>query len=82
MSGQTKVRRAGLHPGHHWGPFARDPWSPDLDPVVGTTWDLAAMAGRAGTAGMPRRGSGPASDGDRIPDERGRGSDMDRRHVT
>ncbi len=64
MSGQTKARRAGLHPGHHWGPFARDPWSPDLDPVVGTAWDLAAMAGRAG-------GGVHGLDGDRKPDELG-----------
>lgn len=82
MSDKTVTRPAPLHPGHHWGPFARDPWSPDLDPVVGPAWDIAAMAGRAGTARMPRRGLGPASDGDRKPDERGRGRDVDRRHVT
>ena len=67
MSGQTKVRRTGLHPGHHWGPFARDPWSPELDPVVGAAWDLAASAGRTGT---PRGGCVHGLDGDRKPDDR------------
>lgn len=29
------------HAGHHWGPFADDPWSPLLDLVDGPVWEEA-----------------------------------------
>jgi hypothetical protein len=48
MSGETRGRRTPLHPANYWGPFAKDPWSPDLDPVVGPIWERAARAGRVG----------------------------------
>jgi hypothetical protein len=44
---------AKLHPGHHWGPFAKDPWSPDLDPVVGEVWERAVRAGRGSSKSRP-----------------------------
>lgn len=34
-------RRPPPHPGHHWGSFADDPWSDDLDPVTGEAWKQA-----------------------------------------
>ena len=59
MSNPPKPR---LHPGHHWGPFAKDPWSPDLDPVVGEVWERAARAGRV-------RLKPPPADGEPAPAE-------------
>lgn len=47
-----------LHPGHHWGPFAKDPWSPDLDPVVGELWERACRAGRMSLTAEPARPRG------------------------
>lgn len=46
MTKPAEPRRPPLHPANHWGPFANDPWSPDLDPVVGEAWELAVRAGR------------------------------------
>lgn len=34
------------HRGNPWGPFADDPNSPLLDPVVGEVWDRAVEAAR------------------------------------
>jgi hypothetical protein len=48
MSADKGSRRTKLHPANHWGPFAKDPWSPDLDPVIGPDWERAARAGRVG----------------------------------
>jgi hypothetical protein len=30
-----------LHSGHHWGSFAKDPWSRALDLVEGRVWEEA-----------------------------------------
>jgi hypothetical protein len=46
MNGELETQRPRLHPAHHWGPFATNPWSPDLDPVTGPAWDIAVRAGR------------------------------------
>ncbi len=53
MSEKPAAPPAKLHPGHHWGPFANDPWSPDLDPVVGEVWELACRAGRVIVTARP-----------------------------
>lgn len=39
--------KAPHHPGHHWGSFADDPWSDDLDPVTGEAWERAVRASRS-----------------------------------
>lgn len=37
---ENKAKAAkATHPSHHWGPFADDPWSPDLDCVSGAVWE-------------------------------------------
>jgi hypothetical protein len=48
MTNEPRRPPAPLHPANHWGPFATDPWSPDLDPVTGPAWERAARAGRVG----------------------------------
>ena len=48
MSNETPDQKPPLHPANHWGPFANDPWSPDLDPVEGEVWELACRGGRVG----------------------------------
>ena len=55
----TEKPQPKLHPGHHWGPFAKDPWSPDLDPVVGEVWERAARSGRVGVK-QPAATAAPA----------------------
>jgi hypothetical protein len=54
MSDKPKAPTAKLHPGHHWGPFANDPWSPDLDPVVGEVRERACRAGRVNLKPRPK----------------------------
>ncbi|MSO99853.1 MAG: hypothetical protein EXR07_02200 [Acetobacteraceae bacterium] len=51
MSDKPESSLARLHPGHHWGPFFNDPWSPALDPVVGEVWDRAVRTGQANAKG-------------------------------
>jgi hypothetical protein len=56
--------KSPLHPNHHWGPFANDPWPPDLDPVKGEIWELACRGGRVGTMRpdpLSREGGGEPS---------------------
>ena len=31
--------RKAMHPSHHWGPFADDPFAPELDLVSGPVWE-------------------------------------------
>jgi hypothetical protein len=68
MSGEPGSLRTKLHPGHHWGPFARDPWSPDLDPVVGEVWERAARGGRVAVRRPAHEAPVGAKGGDGEPD--------------
>ncbi|MCO6416159.1 hypothetical protein JYK14_08260 [Siccirubricoccus sp. KC 17139] len=46
MSEKVTTDDRPLHPGHHWGPFASDPWSPDLDLVTGEAWEALVEQAR------------------------------------
>lgn len=47
MKPSEPADKAPHHPSHHWGSFADDPWSDDLDPVTGDAWDQAVRASRS-----------------------------------
>jgi len=46
------------HPVNHWGPFADDPWSDELDPVTGPEWEAAVESARQARLALTRNRAG------------------------
>lgn len=52
-----------LHPAHHWGAFADDPWNEHLDAVTGEVWEEVvrrSMRSRQGSGALDLQVPEPA----------------------